>query len=93
MTSVVLLTAGGEEREIHLSDGVAILGDRKVPIREIRTDGGMGGELVALDVAGEIFPVRAARDLNHVYVWCAGQTFEIRRESPGPRRRSGTSRT
>ena len=79
MTTVFRLEAGEEEREIRLADGAAIVGDRKVPFREIRTG---EGELVALEVAGEIFPVRVARDLNQVYVWCAGRTFEIRRERP-----------
>lgn len=78
MTSGFLLTSGEEDREILLSDGGAILGDRKVVFREIRTE--EGGELVALDLAGDIFPVRVSRDLNQVFVWCAGQTFEIRRE-------------
>jgi acetyl/propionyl-CoA carboxylase alpha subunit len=80
MTSAFRLEAGEEEREVLLSDGGVILGDRKVAFREIRTE--EGGELVALDVAGDIFPVRVARDLNQVYVWCAGRTFEIRRERP-----------
>lgn len=85
MTTVFRLEAGEEEREIRLSDGAAILGDRTVPFREIRTG---EGELVALDLGGDVFPVRVARDLNHVSVWCAGQTFEIRRESPRPQRRA-----
>lgn len=85
MTTVFRLEAGEEEREIRLADGAAIVGDRKVPFREIRAG---EGELVALEVAGEIFPVRVARDLNHVYVWCAARTFEIRRERPNePQRR------
>ena len=88
VTSVFRLQSGDEEREVRLSDGAAILGDRKVPFREIRTG---EGELVALDVAGEIFPVRVAGDSNHVFVWCAGQTFEIRRESPRPRRRAAAA--
>jgi acetyl/propionyl-CoA carboxylase alpha subunit len=79
VTSVFLLTAGEEEREVRLCDGAAILGDRKVPIREIQTE---RGELLALGVEDDIFPVRVARDLNKVFVWCAGQTFEIRRERP-----------
>jgi acetyl/propionyl-CoA carboxylase alpha subunit len=86
VTSALLLTAGEQKREVLLTDGVAILGDRKVAFREIRTDGAEGGELVALDVAGEMFPVRVARDSNQAYVWCAGQTFEIRRERPRPGR-------
>jgi 3-methylcrotonyl-CoA carboxylase alpha subunit len=77
VTTVFRLEAGEEEREIPLSDGEVILGDRKVLFREIRTG---EGELVALDLGGDVFPVRVARDLNHVSVWCAGQTFEIRRE-------------
>jgi acetyl/propionyl-CoA carboxylase alpha subunit len=79
VTSVFLLTAGEEEREVRLSDGAAIFGDRNVPFREIRSE---GGELMALGVGGDTFPVRVARDLNKVFVWCAGQTFDFRRERP-----------
>jgi 3-methylcrotonyl-CoA carboxylase alpha subunit len=87
VTSVFLLTAGEEEREVRLSDGAAIFGDRNVPFREIRSE---GGELMALGVAGEIFPVRVVRDSNKVFVWCAGRTFEIRRKMREARRRSAT---
>ena len=79
MTSVFLLTAGEEEREIRFSEGAAIFGDRNVPFREIRSE---GGDLVALGVGGDVFPVRVDRDLNRVFVWCAGQAFEIRRARP-----------
>jgi acetyl/propionyl-CoA carboxylase alpha subunit len=79
VTSIFLLTAGEEEREIRLSDGAAIFGVRNVPFREIRSE---GGDLVALGVGGDVFPVRVDRDLNKVFVWCAGHTFEIRRERP-----------
>jgi acetyl/propionyl-CoA carboxylase alpha subunit len=88
VTSVFLLTAGEEAREVRLSDGAAMLGERKVTFREIRTG---EGELVALDVAGEMFSVRMARDGSRVFVWCAGRTFEIRRENPRPRRRAAAA--
>jgi acetyl/propionyl-CoA carboxylase alpha subunit len=91
VTSALRLTAGAEKREVLLSDGVAILGDRKVAFREIRMEGTGGGELVGLDVAGEIFRVRVARDSNRVFVWCAGQTFEIHREKPRPARTRSSS--
>ena len=86
MTSAVRLGSGGEEREVRLAPGVATLADRELPFREIRSDG--GEDLVALEVAGEIFPVRAARAGDRVFVWCAGRTFEVRREMvPAARRR------
>jgi acetyl/propionyl-CoA carboxylase alpha subunit len=75
LTSVVRLQAGDEDREVRLAGGIAILGDTKVAFREIRTEG--GGELVALELAGEVFPVRVAREGSRIFVWCAGQTFEI----------------
>lgn len=87
MTSGVRLASGGEEREVRLAPGVATLADRELPFREIRADG--GEELVALEVAGEIFPVRTARAGDRVFVWCAGRTLEVRREMlPAARRRS-----
>jgi len=76
--SGVRVVSGGEEREVRLAPGVAALGDRELPFREIRIGG--GEELVALEVAGEIFPVRVARAGDRVFVWCAGRTFEVRRE-------------
>lgn len=79
MTSAFRLEAGEEEREIRIAEGTATVGDRKVAYREIRAEG--GGGLVALEVAGEILPVRVFRDSNQVSVWCAGRTFEIRRKS------------
>ena len=74
--SGVRVVSGGEEREVRLAPGVAALGDRELPFREIR-DGG-GEELVALEVAGEIFPVRVARAGDRVFVWCAGTVWEFR---------------
>ena len=73
------LEAGEEERDVHLAEGVAKIGDRDVPYREVRA--GDGGDLVALEVAGELFPVRVVRDSNQVFVWCAGRTFEVRQKS------------
>jgi acetyl/propionyl-CoA carboxylase alpha subunit len=88
--SGVRVVSGGEEREVRLAPGVAALGDRELPFREIR-DG--GEELVALEVAGEIFPVRVARAGDRVFVWCAGRTFEVRREivAAARRRSSGAA--
>jgi acetyl/propionyl-CoA carboxylase alpha subunit len=88
-TMVFRLESGDLVREIRLADGVAILGDAKVPIREIRMNG--GGELVALEVAGDVFPVRVARDGRRVFVWCAGQTFEFRSEDPRVSRSRGAT--
>lgn len=88
-TFVFRLEAGDSAREIRLADGVAILGDAKLAFREIRADG--GGELVALDVAGDVFPVRVARDGRRIFVWCAGQTFEIRSEDPRVSRSRGST--
>ncbi len=78
VTSAFRLEAGEEEREIRIAEGTATVGDQKVAYREIRAE---GRGLVALEVAGEIVPVRVFRDSNQVSVWCAGRTFEIRRKS------------
>ena len=86
MTSGVRLGSVGEERSVRLAGGVATLEDREVKFREIRA--GAGEELVALELAGEIFPVRTARAGDRVFVWCAGRTFEVRREVRETRRRS-----
>jgi acetyl/propionyl-CoA carboxylase alpha subunit len=87
VTSGVRLASNGEEREVRLAGAVATLAGREVPFREIRADG--AEDLVALEVAGEIFPVRTARAGDRVFVWCAGRTLEVRREMlPAARRRS-----
>ena len=88
VTPAFRLEAGEEERDVHLAPGAAKVGDRDVPYREVRA--GDGGDLVALEVAGEIYPVRVVRDRNRVFVWCAGRTFEIRRKMRESRRRSLT---
>ena len=90
VTSAFRLEAGEEAREIRIAEGTAVFGDREVTYREIRTE--VGGELVALEVAGDVFPVRVARDLNQVFVWCAGRTFEIHRKSrEAPARRTSAT--
>ncbi len=88
VSSPLYLEAGGEEREIRLAGGVATFRDRKVAYREIRTE---GGELVAVEVAGEVFPVRVAGDGDRAFVWCAGRTHEIRRRKALGTRARGSS--
>jgi biotin carboxyl carrier protein len=59
-----------------------------MPFREIRRD----GALVALEVAGEIHPVRVAREGDRAFVACGGSVYEVRRDSPAAAsgRRAGT---
>jgi biotin carboxyl carrier protein len=75
----VRLQAAEEERQVRLERSTATLGGAEVSFREIRR----GGTIVALEVAGELFPVRVARQEDRVFVWCKGKVFELRRVAPG----------
>jgi 3-methylcrotonyl-CoA carboxylase alpha subunit len=81
------LESAGEARQVALANGAASIDGRRVSFREIRRD----GELVALDVEGEIVPVRSARSGDRAFVWCAGDVFEVRRAAArsAPARPSG----
>jgi 3-methylcrotonyl-CoA carboxylase alpha subunit len=81
------LESAGEARQVALANGAASIDGRRVSFREIRRE----GELVALDVEGEIVPVRSARSGDRAFVWCAGDVFEVRRAAarPAPARPSG----
>ena len=84
----VVLECGGEEREIRIESGAAVVGGTRLPFREVRR----GGALVALEIGGDIVPVRVARSAERVFVWSAGSSFELRRVSsarPLARRRMG----
>jgi acetyl/propionyl-CoA carboxylase alpha subunit len=75
--SVVRLESGDETREVRLSKDFASVDGARVGFREVRRD----GELVALQVEENLLAVRVAREGNRIFVWCAGEVFEIRRES------------
>ena len=79
---MVRLKSGDEAREVRLERGHAFLDGRAMPYREIRR----GGALVALDVAGEIHPVRVAREGDRVFVACGGAVYEVRRDVPAAAR-------
>ena len=81
------LESAGEERQVTLANGTASIDGRKLSFREIRRE----GVLVALDVEGEIVPVRSARSGDRAFVWCAGDVFEVRRAAarPAPARSYG----
>ena len=76
------LMARGSDPSFAWIDG------RKVPFRAVRR----AGELVAIEVGGELLPVRAARDGDRVFVGRAGRVFEVRRERVrAATRRAGAS--
>ncbi len=68
------LIAGHLTLDVTLEEGNASLGGRVVPC-EIRRSGEF---LVAVEQGGQVFPVRAVRDGERVFVWSAGRTFEFR---------------
>ena len=81
------LTAGDEARDVRLEKGSAELDGRTVRFREIRRD----GALVALEIGGEVHPVRVVRDGDRALVACRGSAGEhgagLRAPMPGRVRR------
>jgi acetyl/propionyl-CoA carboxylase alpha subunit len=87
VTSAIRLEVGGEVREVIVADGSATLDGTQIRFREIREE----GELVALEIGGEIVPVRVVRDGERAFVWCRGRAFEIGRARPLEGRTRGSS--
>lgn len=82
--TAVRLDCGGRQREIRLEGGAAFIDGDRVPFRPVRRE----GRLVALEIAGDLFPVRVARQDDRAFVGCDGAVFELRRVVAGapPRR-------
>jgi biotin carboxyl carrier protein len=73
----VRLSCGGSVLEVRLENELAILGDRRVPFRLLWR----GQELDAIEIDGGVIALRAARERDVAFVWCAGEISEIRRVS------------
>lgn len=71
----IRLESRGEDREVLLENGNALLDGTAHSFREIRR----GGSLVALELDGTVVPVRVARQGDRAFVLCAGDVFEVRR--------------
>ena len=69
------LSRGGETAEIRVDGERAVLDGRPVVFDATRA----GGRLEAIRVGKDVFRVRAERDGNRVFVWCAGAVHEFRR--------------
>jgi biotin carboxyl carrier protein len=76
------LESAGEQREVDLTNGTALIDGEKMPFQEIRRD----GRVVALEVEGSLVSVRSACRGDRAYVWCAGDVFEFRRAAARPAR-------
>ncbi|MEP6800508.1 MAG: biotin/lipoyl-containing protein [Acidobacteriota bacterium] len=70
------LSAGERTLDVALEEGAASLGDRMVPFAPRQN----GSTLVAVEHGGQVFPVRAVREGDRIFVWTAGRTFEFRIE-------------
>ena len=71
------LSRGGETAEVRVEGESAVLGGRPVAFHATRP----GGRLEAIRVGKDVFPVRAERDGDRVFVWCAGVVHEFRRSA------------
>src|SRR5260221_3532849 len=69
------LSSGGETVEVRAEGGAAVLDGRPVTFYATRA----GGRLETVRVGNAVFRVRAERDGNRVFVWCAGAVHEFRR--------------
>src|SRR5207244_4505389 len=66
---------GGETRDVRVDGESAVLDGRSVAFHATRA----GGRLETVRVGRDVFRVRAERDGNRVFVWCAGAVHEFRR--------------
>ena len=69
------LSSGGETLEVRVEGESAVLDGRAVAFHATRA----GGKLEVIHVGEAVFRVRAERDGNRVFVWCAGIAHEFRR--------------
>ncbi len=69
------LSWGQRSVEVRIGRDSASIGGRSVRFRPVRR----GGRLEAIEIAGEVFPVRAAREGDSVFVWCRGRVARIER--------------
>lgn len=76
----VKLTNGATAADVVLAAGAATLDGRPIAFVERRRD----GQIVGVEIGGQVVAVRVAREGDRVFVWCGGRTFDIRR--PAARR-------
>ena len=69
--------------DVRLEKDAAVLDGRRIAFQACRR----AGEVVAIEIGGKIFTVRAVAEARHVLVWCAGQVFELRTALSAPRAR------
>ena len=69
------LSRGGETVDIRVEGENAVLDGRAVAFHATRA----GEKLEVLRVGKAVYRVRAERDGNRVFVWCAGAAYEFRR--------------
>jgi biotin carboxyl carrier protein len=81
--TAVRLEWKGREHEVRLEKEGALVDGERVSFREVRRE----GRLVALEIAGDIFPLRVARRGDRAFVGCAEAVFELRRIDGGALRR------
>jgi acetyl/propionyl-CoA carboxylase alpha subunit len=67
------------EVSVPAGTGEASIDGRTVAASRVARDG--AGRIEAVEIAGELVPVRTARSGERVFVWCAGAVWEFR-EAP-----------
>lgn len=71
------ISSGERVAEVRVGPPESSIDGRPVPIGVIVRDG--AGRVEAVEVAGELVPVRVATEGDRAFVWCAGRAWELRR--------------
>jgi 3-methylcrotonyl-CoA carboxylase alpha subunit len=68
---------GDRVAEVRVGTPESTIDGRPVPIGGIVRDA--AGRIDAVEIAGELVPVRVASEGDRAFVWCAGRAWELRR--------------
>jgi 3-methylcrotonyl-CoA carboxylase alpha subunit len=82
----VKLSSGERTAEVRLEEDAAVIDGRRVKFRQHRT----AEQLVALEIEGQMLPVRARREKRRAWVWCGGRVYEFEVASGRPRMRESS---
>jgi 3-methylcrotonyl-CoA carboxylase alpha subunit len=70
------ISFGDRAAEVRIGMPESSIGGRQVPAGAIVRDA--AGRIEAVEVAGELVPVRVAIEGDRAFVWCAGRAWEFR---------------
>ena len=71
------ISHGARVADVRLGAAEASIDGREIPAARVVRDA--AGNVEAVEIVGELVPVRTARDGDLVFVWCAGRVWELRK--------------